>query len=69
MKETFFASFQAITNKHNCCNNSNNNCVKVCDNQIAAVQEKEKEVLMKEQDDNYHKFRQLLDYDDVSRMS
>jgi hypothetical protein len=29
------------------------------------MQEKEKEVLMKEQEENYHKFRQLLDYDDV----
>lgn len=39
--------------------------MKICDNQIA-VQEKEKEVLVKEQEENYHKFRQLLDYDDVS---
>jgi hypothetical protein len=29
------------------------------------MQEKEKEVLMKEEEENYHKFRQLLDYEDV----
>jgi hypothetical protein len=30
------------------------------------VQEKEKEGLVKEEEENYEKFRQLLDYDDVS---
>jgi hypothetical protein len=61
------SSFQAISNKHNCCNSNNNNCIKICDNQIAqAVQEKEKEGLVKEEEESYNKFRQLLDYDDVS---
>lgn len=30
------------------------------------MQEKENEALSKEQDEDYHKFRQLLSYDDVS---
>lgn len=61
----FSALFQAISNKQNCCtnNNNNNNCIKICD------KKEEKEVLMEEQDENYHKFRQLLDYDDVRRSS
>lgn len=63
-------SFQTISNKHSCCSNSNNinnNCLKVCDNQTTAVHDKEKEVLMAEQEENYRKLRQLLDYDDVRR--
>lgn len=58
-------SFQTISNKHNCCSNNNNNTI--CDNQITSVQEKDKEVLMVEKDENYQKFRQLLDYEDVRR--
>ena len=56
-----------ISNKHSCCNNSNNNCVKVCDNQLATVvpEKKESEVLMKEEEESYEKFRQLLAFDDV----
>lgn len=61
------ASLQTISNKHSNCTSNNNNSVKVCDTQMIAVQEKEKEVLMKEQEENYHKFRQLLDYEDVRR--
>lgn len=66
IREIFRSSLQTISNKHNCCSSNNNNCIKICDNQAAAVQEKEKEVLVKEQQENYQKFRQLLDYDDVS---
>lgn len=67
-KRKFLYSFQAISNKqHNCCNSNNNNCIKICDSQIAqAVQEKEKEGLEKEDEESYNKFRQLLSYDDVS---
>lgn len=66
-EENFSSSFQAISNKHNCCNSNNNNCIKICDNQIVqAVQEKEKEGLVDEDEESYNKFRQLLSYDDVS---
>lgn len=58
------SSFQAISNKHNCCNN--NNCIKICDNKLPVAQEKEKEAVVEEEDEEYRKFRQLLDYDDVS---
>lgn len=66
--KTLLTLFQKISNKNNnCCSSAvNNNCVKICDNQSATIQEKEKEILMKEQGENYQKFRQLLDYDDVS---
>lgn len=33
------------------------------------MQEKEKEESVKEQEENYEKFRQLLDYEDVSWMN
>lgn len=65
--EKFSFRFQAISNKHNCCNSNNNNCIKICDSQIAqAGKEKEKEGLVKDEEESYNKFRQLLDYDDVS---
>lgn len=62
------SSFQAISNKHNCCNSNNNNCIKICDNQIVQPgKEKEKEGLVKDEEESYNKFRQLLDYEDVSQ--